>query len=150
MGGERPASGALKPTAAHRRSHSRSTSSVSSMSAFSFPPVQKPTSDMPAPTSRPVSKRNSHHRRQSSVSTRHESAEVMGLSLPDLPAASSNDNINLGDKDSIRRRALMALEGKSELGSFTKMEIPELVSPKIEQTAFSFREHKLLFYCGLD
>ena len=63
----------------------------------------------------------------------------MGFSLPDHSASSSDDNINLGDKDSIRRRALMALEGKSELGSFSKMEIPELVSPQVEQTAFSFR-----------
>ncbi|TFK29331.1 hypothetical protein FA15DRAFT_752789 [Coprinopsis marcescibilis] len=85
----------------------------------------------------PSTKRNSHHRRRSSVSTRHESAEMMGVSLPDLPHSLSADNINLGDKDSIRRRALWALEGKSEV-PFSKVEIPELSTPDIEKMMFDF------------
>ena len=38
----------------------------------------------------------------------------MGISLPSILLSSSEDNINLGDRDSIRRRALLALEGQSE------------------------------------
>jgi hypothetical protein len=62
----------------------------------------------------------------------------MGVAVPDLPASSSDDNINLGDKDSIRRRALWALEGKSDV-SYSKVEIPELVSPEAEKCPFDFR-----------
>lgn len=50
---------------------------------------------------------------------------MMGVSIPDLPTSVSEDNINFGEKDSIRRRALMALEGKADM-SFSKVEIPEL------------------------
>lgn len=76
------------------------------------------SNDMPSATT----KRNSHHRRRSSVSTRHESAEMMGVSLPEQPAD------ELSDKDNIRRRALWALEGKPE-----KVEIPELTTDEIEK-----------------
>lgn len=80
-----------------------------------------PTQATQAPNKRP----NSHHRRLSSVSTRRESAELMGVTVPDLPPSSSDDNVNFGDKDSIRRRALWALEGKGEV-AFSKVELPEL------------------------
>jgi hypothetical protein len=101
----------------------------------------KSTNDLlPSPKQRP----NSHHRRRSSVSTRRESAELMGVSVPDLPASKSDDNINLGDKDSIRRRALWALEGKPDV-SYSKVEIPELASPQIESSGFNFRESASLF-----
>ena len=53
----------------------------------------------------------------------------MGVSLPDLPISVSEDNINFGDKDSIRRRALWALEGKGDV-AFSKVEIPELDTPE--------------------
>ncbi|THH33743.1 hypothetical protein EUX98_g474 [Antrodiella citrinella] len=115
----------------HARSHSRKDSSISSIpSAISLPYVS-PISLIDTPpaspnTSATSSKRNSHHRRRSSVSTRHESAELMGVTLPAIPLSISDDNINLGDKDSIRRRALWALEGKTDVGSFAKVEIPEL------------------------
>lgn len=85
----------------------------------------------------PPSKRNSHHRRRSSVSTRIESAEMMGVSIPDLPPSTSEDNINLGEKDSIRRRALWALEGKADV-AFSKVEIPELSTPVMEKMMFDF------------
>jgi len=62
----------------------------------------------------------------------------MGVSVPDLPVSKSDDNVNLGDKDSIRRRALRALEGKPDL-SYSKVEIPELMSPEKENTGFNFR-----------
>ena len=62
----------------------------------------------------------------------------MGISLPDLPAVHSEDNINLGDRDSIRRRALLALEGKPDL-AFSKVEIPDITSPDTAKT-FEFRE----------
>jgi hypothetical protein len=62
----------------------------------------------------------------------------MGVSLPDLPTVHSDDNINLGDKDSIRRRALWALEGKPDL-AFSKVEIPDITSPDVTKS-FEFRE----------
>ncbi|KIJ70412.1 hypothetical protein HYDPIDRAFT_105123 [Hydnomerulius pinastri MD-312] len=127
----------------HGRSRSRnnSISSISSLSvsasapsittsSFDFSSTPSATSVAPsAPRARP----NSHHRRRSSVSTRRESAELMGVSLPDLPTAHSDDNINLGDKDSIRRRALWALEGKPDL-AFSKVEIPDITSPDMTKT----------------
>ncbi len=122
----------------HSRSHSRNLSvSVSSLSLSSSPPS---TSSMPdSPTTSPPTlptgnpKRNSHHRRRSSVSTRRESAEIMGVSLPTIAASVVDDNINLGDKDSIRRRALWTLEGRTDVGAFSKVEIPELNTPEIER-----------------
>lgn len=63
---------------------------------------------------------------------------MMGVAEPDLPASSSDDNINLGDKDSIRRRALWALEGKPDI-SYSKVEIPEFASPEVEKKTFDFR-----------
>lgn len=145
----------------HRRSHSRnasiSTTSSASLSLsssrssglhdlsnFAFGSMPSSTSltssassnDASAPAA-PPSKRNSHHRRRSSVSTRHESAELMGVSLPDMPSVSFDDNANLGEKDSIRRRALWALEGKHDV-SFSKVEIPELTTPDVEKLMFDF------------
>ncbi|KAI9575018.1 hypothetical protein HD554DRAFT_141524 [Boletus coccyginus] len=91
------------------------------------PHARSPSS--PLHTHVPPPKRpTSHHRRRSSVSTRRESAELMGVSLPELPPAHSDDNVNLGDRDSIRRRALWALEGKPDM-SFSKVEIPDISSP---------------------
>ena len=45
----------------------------------------------------------------------------MGVSML-TPAPSVEDNINLGDKDSIRRRALLALEGKADVGAFSRVD----------------------------
>ncbi len=56
----------------------------------------------------------------------------MGISLPDLPPSLPEDNVNLGEKDSIRRRALRALEGKPDI-SYSKVEIPELSTPPMEK-----------------
>ncbi|KAF8665791.1 hypothetical protein AX16_000236 [Volvariella volvacea WC 439] len=145
------------PKHAHSRSHSRNQSVVSlsslslstskpsnfpEMSSFSFPanpPAHHstPSTSAPTPSNPAPSKRNSHHRRRSSMSTRRESAEIMGLTLPDIPTSISDDNVNLGDKDSIRRRALMALEGKPDM-SFSKVEIPELTTPVMEKMMFDF------------
>ncbi|KAL0581209.1 hypothetical protein V5O48_000797 [Marasmius crinis-equi] len=75
------------------------------------------------------SKRNSHHRRRSSVSTRTESAEIMGFNPPELHKPSSGYGSGSDDdKDSIRRRALWALEGKSSQAAmnFQKVEIPDM------------------------
>lgn len=127
------------PKHSHGRSRSRN-SSISSLSTLSisasapsFPsPVEFSSNNVPS--NAPPSKRpNSHHRRRSSVSTRRESAELMGVSLPDLPAANSDDNVNLGDRDSIRRRALWALEGKPDL-AFSKVEIPDITSPDLTKS----------------
>ena len=64
----------------------------------------------------------------------------MGVSLPSIPTSSSEDNINLGDKDSIRRRALWALEGKDVRGTFS-VEIPELDTPEAPKRSFDFRAY---------
>jgi hypothetical protein len=68
----------------------------------------------------------------------------MGVNLPDLPPSASEDNINLGEKDSIRRRALWALEGKPDV-PYSKVEIPELSTPVIEKMMFDFCKLCLLF-----
>lgn len=68
----------------------------------------------------------------------------MGVSLPELPPAHSDDNINLGDKDSIRRRALWALEGKPDL-AFSKVEIPDISSSDTKPFEFRACRHQLLF-----
>jgi len=155
----------IGPSHRHSRSHSRNTS----VSSFSFPPSKTTTvndlsqlssftsnpppllstpiaTPSPSPTALshpiPPSKRNSHHRRRSSVSTRHESAEMMGVALPNLPQSTSDDNINLGEKDSIRRRALWALEGKPDV-SFNKVEIPDISTPDIEKMMFDFGTYLL-------
>lgn len=99
---------------------------TSSHSVSEMSPTKSRPSSLVGNRSRPVS----HHRRRSSVSTRVESAEVMGISLPELPTSSSEDNINFGDKDSIRRRALLALEGRSDLDSNKPVvEIPQYENP---------------------
>ncbi|KAF9468843.1 hypothetical protein BDZ94DRAFT_1279379 [Collybia nuda] len=130
----------------HARSHSRNASISSSVSSMSFSissksmnAVDVSTLSLPPHNTNPVppSKRNSHHRRRSSVSTRHESAEMMGVSVPDLPPSTSEDNINFGEKDSIRRRALWALEGKTDV-SYSRVEIPELSTPVMEKIMFDF------------
>lgn len=70
----------------------------------------------------------------------------MGISLPDLPPSNAEDNVNLGDKDSIRRRALWALEGKPDL-SYPKVEIPELSTPKMEKFMSEFCMSLLRIVC---
>ncbi|KAG1739823.1 uncharacterized protein EDB91DRAFT_1133922 [Suillus paluster] len=140
MGGGAPANSLNNylPKHSHGRSRSRNSSITSlsalsiSASAPSFPSSIEFNSN--APSNAPPSKRpHSHHSRRSSVSTRRESAELMGASLPDLPAAHPDDNINLGDRDSIRRRALWALEGKPDL-AFAKVEIPDITSPDMTKS----------------
>ncbi len=135
-------SGAHPPAHRHSRSHSRNSSVSLPMSLST--PISLTTNDSPphSPTRNSITggKRNSHHRRLSSVSTRRESADLMGVSLPSIPLSSSEDNINLGDKDSIRRRALLALEGK-ESGSNFSVEIPELDAPDVPKRSFDFRTY---------
>lgn len=63
----------------------------------------------------------------------------MGVSIPALSTSSSEDNISLGDKDSIRRRALWALEGKPSPDGFSPVEIPELSTPEIERRISELR-----------
>lgn len=127
---------------AHSRSLSRNLSVSSSLPGLSFSSVSNSTKPMsetspPSPPAAmfttPAVKRNSHHRRRSSVSTRHESADMMGVSVTDLPLSLSDDNINLGDKDSVRRRALWALEGKPDDNSCSKVEIPDISTPELNK-----------------
>ncbi|KAF8495155.1 hypothetical protein F5888DRAFT_1616016 [Russula emetica] len=128
----------------HSRSHSRNVSVVSISPSPSLP-LSIPSHDVSLSSSGSISslsqlsstsaaaKRGSHHRRCSSLSTRSDSAEVMGVSLPALSTSSSEDNIGLGDKDSVRRRALWALEGKPSPDGFSPVEIPELNTPEIQR-----------------
>lgn len=67
---------------------------------------------------------------------------MMGMALPDLPTSISEDNVNLGEKDSIRRRALWALEGKPDV-SFNKVEIPDISTPDVEKPMFDFSTFQL-------
>ncbi|KAN0131273.1 hypothetical protein V8E53_010977 [Lactarius tabidus] len=126
----------------HSRSHSRNVSvsvspSVSPSLSFSssFHDISLSSShsssnsisslSQPGPTA----KRNSHPRCRSSVSTRRESAEVMGVALLTLSTSNSEDNMNLGDKDSIQlstpeiERRISELPSKPSfppsIGSFT-------------------------------
>jgi hypothetical protein len=143
----------LKPTHRHVRSRSRN---LSVSSAFSLPARSSDVSPVsptfPGPPGAPANlppapstKRNSHHRRRSSVSTRHESADLMGVSVANLPLSVSDDNINLGDKDSVRRRALWALEGKPDVNTFSKVEIPDISTPELPTKPFEFcTSHRII------
>jgi hypothetical protein len=127
----------------HARSRSRNLSVSSISSVFTSTNSVQPMTDMSPvsptfpysapPSTPPATKRGSHHRRRSSVSTRHESADMMGVAVADLPLSLSDDNINLGDKDSVRRRALWALEGKSDNNDSFKVEIPDISTPEINK-----------------
>ncbi|KAI0069164.1 hypothetical protein BV25DRAFT_1791191 [Artomyces pyxidatus] len=143
-GGVPPHAPASNRRLSHSRSHSRN-SSVSPSPSLSFSLSSNSMNELPSFPSTNSShstsssnggQRNSHHRRRSSVSTRRESAEMMGVSLPDLPTSLSEDNINFGDKDSVRRRALWALEGKPGPDVFSPVEIPELDTPEIERRIY--------------
>ncbi|KAI0253157.1 hypothetical protein BJV78DRAFT_245670 [Lactifluus subvellereus] len=136
LGGPSPPSQSRRHS--HSRSHSRNLStsislppSLSYSHDLSFSSSSSSISSLSQLGSAPstATKRGSHHRRCSSVSTRRESAEVMGVALP-VPS-NSDDNVTLGDKDSIRRRALWALEGKPCPDGFSPVEIPELNTPEI-------------------
>lgn len=138
----------------HARSHSRNTSvssvSLSNSASSTFPSTFESSSSDPdlRSSSGAHTRPSSHHRRRSSVSTRHESAELMGVALPDLPASSSDKNMSLGDRDSIRWRALLALEGKDDSSLGTPVvEIPQ-IDEATAHTAFDFRE--FVFSCLLD
>ncbi|KAJ7688380.1 hypothetical protein B0H17DRAFT_1202936 [Mycena rosella] len=115
----------VAPRHRHARSHSRNVS-VSSTASLPTPKCTTTTHDIPLTQSLPPPpKRNSHHRRISSVSTRRESAELMGVSVSDPSLSPAED---AEEKDSIRRHALWALEGKRD-ASYSKVEIPELPTP---------------------
>ncbi|KAF7331750.1 hypothetical protein MKEN_00054800 [Mycena kentingensis (nom. inval.)] len=103
------------PEHRHRRSHSRNAS-ISSIASLPTPQTTTTTYE-PTTQSHLPPKRNSHHRRRSSVSTRRESAEIMGVSVSESAISPAEDP---ADK---RRDALWALEGK-------RVEIPdELPAP---------------------
>ncbi|KAI0288234.1 hypothetical protein BC826DRAFT_1039345 [Russula brevipes] len=143
---------AVSSSQSRRHSHSRSHSRNISVSISPSPSLSFSTSSHDlslssssisslsqlgtAPST--AAKRGSHHRRCSSVSTRRESAEVMGVPLPTLSASNSEDNMSLGDRDSVRRRALWALEGKPTPDGFSPVEIPELGTPEIERRISEF------------
>ncbi|KAF7301563.1 hypothetical protein MIND_00721800 [Mycena indigotica] len=108
----------------HGRSHSRNNSiSLQSLPTPISTTTHEPTTSASTQSLPPPPKRNSHHRRRSSVSTRRESADMMGVSIPDSAISPAEDP---AERDSVRRNALWALEGKRD-ASFSKVEIPELV-----------------------
>ncbi|KAF8529275.1 hypothetical protein BU17DRAFT_60963 [Hysterangium stoloniferum] len=103
-------------------SHNGSTTSFPPKLSTPDEPSCRDIPNSPSPRSRPTS----HHRRRSSVSTRRESAEMMGVAPPP-----DNDADAGGDPAEVRRLALWALEGGNHsdnifIGGFTKVEIPEL------------------------
>ncbi|KAG8987978.1 hypothetical protein FRB90_003044, partial [Tulasnella sp. 427] len=109
-------------------SHSRQLSLSNSSSQSSPTSPARPTS-----TSRPVS---GHHRRQSSVSSRRESREIMGLASP----TDTSEESFSGDS---RQHALWALEGKTSVVSgltlgFSKVEIPDWQTPDGEKEEFTW------------
>ncbi|KAK7061409.1 hypothetical protein R3P38DRAFT_2493390 [Favolaschia claudopus] len=112
------------PQHRHRRSHSRNAS-ISSTASLPTPKCTTSYDVPPTQSLPPPPKRNSHHRRVSSVSTRRESAEMMGVSVAETLVSPAEDP---AEKDSIRRHALWALEGKRD-ASYAKVEIPELHTP---------------------
>ncbi|KAJ6567228.1 hypothetical protein DFH09DRAFT_1156364 [Mycena vulgaris] len=114
----------VAPQHRHARSHSRNVS-ISSTASLPTPNCTTTYDIPPTQSLPPPPKRNSHHRRVSSVSTRRESAELMGVSVSDPSVSPAED---AGEKDSIRRHALWALEGKRD-ASYSKVEIPELPTP---------------------
>jgi hypothetical protein len=131
LGGAPPA---LSLQSSRRHSHSRSQSrnvsvsvsvspSPSFSSSFHYISLSSSHSSSNSISSLfqpgPTAKCNSHHRRRPFVLTRRELVEVMGVVLPTLSTSNSEDNMSLGDKDSIRRRALWALEGKSSPDGFS-------------------------------
>ncbi|KAJ7755658.1 hypothetical protein DFH07DRAFT_920323 [Mycena maculata] len=109
------------PKHRHVRSHSRNAS-VSSTTSLPTPKCTTTHDIPPTQSLPPPPKRNSHHRRISSVSTRRESAEMMGVSVSDPSLSPAEDP---GEE---RRHALWALEGKRD-ASYSKVEIPELPTP---------------------
>ncbi|KAF7355017.1 hypothetical protein MSAN_01417200 [Mycena sanguinolenta] len=113
------------PQHRHRRSHSRNAS-ISSTASLPTPKCTTTYDVPPTQSLPPPPKRNSHHRRVSSVSTRRESAEMMGVSVAETKVSPAEDPV---ERDSIRRHALWALEGKRDDASYTKVEIPELPTP---------------------
>ncbi|KAJ7937394.1 hypothetical protein B0H13DRAFT_212414 [Mycena leptocephala] len=112
------------PKHRHVRSHSRNAS-ISSTASLPTPKCTTTHDVPPTQSLPPPPKRNSHHRRISSVSTRRESAEMMGVSVSDPSISPAED---VGEIDSIRRHALWALEGKRD-AFYSKVEIPELPTP---------------------
>jgi len=116
-----------------RRSHSRGNSIVS----LDDMGIQQP----PAIPSPPRSRPSSHHRRRSSVSTRRESSEIMGVMIPE-------DGLKESTKVDMHLRALFALEGRSSNATspmtasfgFSKVELPDFgadVEKKADSTGMS-------------
>ncbi|KAE9386692.1 hypothetical protein BT96DRAFT_928051 [Gymnopus androsaceus JB14] len=105
---------------AHKRSRSHSRNASISLSTTL--PMTNSMSTLAS--SAASSKRDSRHRRRSSVSTRHDSAEIMGVSVPEnvWEVKADLDTFN-PEKDSISRIALLALEGKQV--NLDKVETPE-------------------------
>ncbi|KAG8956641.1 hypothetical protein FRC04_000119 [Tulasnella sp. 424] len=110
----------------------RRSSTHSRQLSFSNASSQSSPTSPARPTSRPVS---GHHRRQSSVSSRRESRELMGLPSP---TETSEESFS-GDS---RQHALWALEGKKSVPGltigFTKVEIPDWKTPDGEKEEFSW------------
>ncbi|KAF8337445.1 uncharacterized protein EI90DRAFT_3043005 [Cantharellus anzutake] len=129
-----PASSPMSPsfsfpsiTPSHSNSSMKSTNSTSSTSSTRVSSASSVASspELPLP---PKSRPHSHHKRKSSVSTRRESSEIMGVPCPE---ESEEDS-----RDEIRKRALLALEGRSVVAGFAKVEIPDWISPTSDNKAF--------------
>lgn len=118
------------------RSSSISSLSISSLSSvdstFSCISESSSVSSMETCSSSSAGRsRPTHHRRRSSVNTRGESAELMGITLPELPVTTSQKNVNFCN-NSFQRR-VNALDSH-EFSLVTKtVEIPILDSDGVPQ-----------------
>ena len=71
---------------------------------------------------------------------------MMGLPVPSeqVQTLSEDMNASLGDRDSLRRRALLTLEGKTRVGAFAPVAIPELGTDTSDESHrnFEFRKYR--------
>ncbi|KZO96319.1 hypothetical protein CALVIDRAFT_537490 [Calocera viscosa TUFC12733] len=134
----RPSSGITTPrNSRHSRGPSLSSPATnvqrhSPPLTSSTPPSRPPSSQTSTSTS---SRSQSHHRRNSSLSTRRESREIMGVALS-LPSSPQTNN----EQPNGREDALQALEGRRPLSfvkGFEQVVVPDWKTPTVE-TSFEW------------
>ncbi|EJT97751.1 hypothetical protein DACRYDRAFT_24745 [Dacryopinax primogenitus] len=121
-------SGTASPRS-HRHSRGPSLSSPATNVQRHSPPLAPSTPTSRPPSSQTSSRPQSHHRRNSSVSTRRESREIMGASsLPSSPRPSNEPAAGRDD-------ALRTLEGRRPLSfvkGFEQVVVPDWKTPTVE------------------
>ncbi|KZT57135.1 hypothetical protein CALCODRAFT_496617 [Calocera cornea HHB12733] len=127
----RPSSSITTPRN-NRHSRGPSLSSPATNVQRHSPPLTASTPSSRPPSSQTSSSRpQSHHRRNSSLSTRRESREIMGASALSLPSSPQTNN----EQPSGRDDALRALEGRRPLSfvkGFEQVVVPDWKTPTVE------------------